>query len=181
MNLSHWPARAQRADDAVYAAVARTDVPELDRAMHWVSSVADYSRPWFGTAALLALLGGAKGRRAAVDGVVSIAVTATIVNAGLKPLGRRRRPSREILLDRHVRMPRSRSFPSGHSAAGFAFASAVAATLPRTAIPMRAAAGVVAYSRVHTGVHYPGDVLAGGLLGILLARLTLRARGRRRV
>jgi membrane-associated phospholipid phosphatase len=181
VNQSHWLARAQRVDDAVYAAVARLDVPVLDSAMRSVSHVADYSRPWFGVAVLLALLGGSKGRRAARDGVVSIAVTATVINAALKPLGRRRRPSREILLDRHVPMPRSRSFPSGHSASGFAFANGVAATLPRTAVPLRAGAGVVAYSRVHTGVHYPGDVLAGCLLGALLARLTLKARERRRV
>jgi undecaprenyl-diphosphatase len=30
----------------------------------------------------------------------------------------------------------------------------------------------VAYSRVHTGVHYPGDVLAGALIGTVLAQVT---------
>jgi membrane-associated phospholipid phosphatase len=36
-----------------------------------------------------------------------------------------------------------------------------------------AAAG--AYSRVHTGVHYPGDVLAGALLGTAIAQATTHA------
>ena len=33
-------------------------------------------------------------------------------------------------------------------------------------------AALVAYSRVHTGVHYPGDVLAGALLGAMIADIT---------
>jgi membrane-associated phospholipid phosphatase len=76
---------------------------------------------------------------------------------------------------RHVRMPSSTSFPSGHSAAAFAFATGVGAVLPRAAIPLRGLAALVAYSRVHTGVHYPGDVVAGALIGTTLAQLTTHA------
>ena len=43
---------------------------------------------------------------------------------------------------------------------------------PAAAVPLRALAGVVAYSRVHVGAHYPADVLAGALLGTALAQLT---------
>ena len=39
-------------------------------------------------------------------------------------------------------------------------------------MPLRALAALVAYSRVHTGVHYPGDVLAGALIGTALAQLS---------
>ena len=180
MNVRHWLAQAQRADAAAYAAVAGTDIPTLDRRMRQLSRAANYSKPWIGGAALLALAGGDKGRRAAIDGLAAITVTAAVVNASIKPLGRRRRPVREAALPRHVRMPLSRSFPSGHTAAGFAFASGVGATLPRVALPLRMLAGLVGYSRVHTGVHYPGDVASGALLGVLLARLTTWAGKRRR-
>ena len=61
--------------------------------------------------------------------------------------------------------PSSRSFPSGHSASGFAFATAAGAELPWLAPPLRLLAAAVAYSRVHTGVHYPGDAVAGSLIG----------------
>jgi membrane-associated phospholipid phosphatase len=180
VNLLHWLAQAQRADAATYAAVARIDIPALDRAMRQLSRTANYSKPWIGGAAVLAVAGGDKGRRAAVDGLAAIAVTAAVANAAIKPLGRRRRPVREGALPRHVRMPRSRSFPSGHTAAGFAFASGVGATLPELALPLRTLAGLVGYSRVHTGVHYPGDVVSGALLGVLLARLTTTWAGKRR-
>ena len=69
-------------------------------------------------------------------------------------------------------MPTSRSFPSGHSAAAFAFATGVADISPAAAIPLRALAAVVAYSRVHTGVHFPGDVIAGALTGVTVGELT---------
>jgi membrane-associated phospholipid phosphatase len=180
VNARHWLAQAQRADAALYAAVARTNVPALDRAMRRVSAAADYSKPWIGAAGLLALVGGRQGRRAATDGLVAIAVTATVVNAAVKPLGRRRRPVREGNLPRHVPMPRSRSFPSGHTAAGFAFTTGVAHTQPRLARPLRLLAGVVGYSRVHTGVHYPGDVVSGAVLGVCLAHLATRALERHR-
>jgi len=73
---------------------------------------------------------------------------------------------------RHIRMPTSRSFPSGHSAAAFAFATGVGHVSPAAGVPLRALAALVAYSRVHTGVHYPGDVVAGALIGSTLGQVT---------
>ena len=62
-------------------------------------------------------------------------------------------------------MPASTSFPSGHAASAFAFAYAVGRHLPELAVPIRLLAGGVAYSRVHIGVHYPGDVVIGSIVG----------------
>jgi len=62
-------------------------------------------------------------------------------------------------------MPTSTSFPSGHAASGFAFASAIGRDHPWLSLALRSLAAAVAYSRVHTGVHYPGDVVAGALIG----------------
>ena len=80
---------------------------------------------------------------------------------------RRRRPERaaDLTQARHVAMPESTSFPSGHAASAFAFAYAVGRNLPGLAVPLRLLAAGVAYSRVHTGVHYPGDVVAGSVVG----------------
>jgi undecaprenyl-diphosphatase len=135
------------------------------------------------SAAVLAAAGGRQGRRAALDGVASVALTSAVVNLVLKPLGARRRPDRElhdVPIARQVAMPRSTSFPSGHAASAFAFAAGVAADLPFAGIPLSAAAAVVAYSRVHTGVHYPADVIAGSVAGGSIAPLSVALIRRRR-
>ena len=177
-----WRRDVERIDVALYAAIARTPTPALDSAMARLSRAADYSRLSFASAALLAAAGGRPGRRAAADGLASLGVTASVVNLALKPLGRRRRPDRaaeQVPVARHVRMPSSTSFPSGHAAAAFAFATGVGHALPPAAIPLRGLAALVAYSRVHTGVHYPVDVIAGALTGTVLAQLTTHALDRR--
>ena len=178
-----WIEDGERLDLAVYSAIARTPTPALDTAMSRLSHAANYSRLSLASAALLAAAGGPTGRRAAVHGLAAVAVTSTVVNAAIKPLARRRRPDRlagEVPVARHVRMPTSRSFPSGHSAAAFAFATGVGHVSPAAAVPLRALAALVAYSRVHTGVHYPGDVIAGALTGTALAQVTTHALDRRR-
>lgn len=173
-----WLQDVERLDVALYAAIAQTPTPALDHAMAPLSRAADYSRLSLAASAVLAAAGGRSGRRAAAHGLASVGVTAGLVNLVAKPLGRRRRPDRaaeRVPGARHVWMPSSASFPSGHSAAAFAFATGVGHDLPRAAVPLRGLAAVVAYARVHTGVHYPGDVVAGALIGTALAHLTTHA------
>jgi undecaprenyl-diphosphatase len=173
-----WLADAVALDAAVYAAVARTPTPTLDRALSRVSTAANHSKLWGACALALAVAGGRPGRAAAADGLASIAVTSAVVNLALKRAGRRRRPDRAGVPGvRHVEMPGSLSFPSGHAASASAFATGVGGRLPVVAAPLHGAAGVVAYSRVHTGVHHPLDVLVGWIVGTLLAQLTTRFAG----
>src|SRR4051794_32694051 len=170
-----WLDDAERVDVAVYAAIAQTPTPNLDRSMSRLSHAANYSRLSIASAAVLAAIGGDTGRRAAAGGLASVAGTSAVVNLLVKPLGRRRRPDRvaqEVPIARHVDMPGSSSFPSGHSAAAFAFATGVGRSMPQAAVPLRTLAALVAYSRVHTGVHYPGDVTIGSLIGSSLAQAT---------
>jgi undecaprenyl-diphosphatase len=162
-----------RLDLAVYAAIAATSTPKLDAAFRRLSRAADHSKLWIATAALLAATGGARGRRSAVNGLGSTAFTSAVVNLVLKPLGGRRRPDRDthkVPVARQVAMPMSTSFPSGHSASAFAFATGVATASPPAGIPLSAVAALVAYSRVHTGVHYPLDAIAGSVSGVARRR-----------
>jgi membrane-associated phospholipid phosphatase len=124
---------------------------------------------------LLAVLGGERGRRAGATGLVSVAATSAVVNLAVKPLARRRRPDRDALdavEEGQLRMPNSRSFPSGHTAAAVAFASGAGSVLPVAGVPLHALSALVGYSRVHTGVHFPGDVLAGAVIGAVVADIT---------
>ena len=169
-----------RLDHAVYDAVAMVDTPRLDVFFRRLSRISDKSVLWFGTAAVLAAVGGPTGRRAALNGAASIGLASLSVNQGFKHLARRRRPDREgsaVPDDRHVPMPLSTSFPSGHSASAFAFAEGVSAAAPVLGVPVRLAAAAVAHSRVHTGVHYPGDVVAGTLIGITAGEVGPRVVG----
>jgi membrane-associated phospholipid phosphatase len=154
-------------DQAVYRAIAATPSPSLDFVLSRLSSAADHSKLWFAFAAALGLKPG-RPRRAALLGVASIGIASATANLVGKGLLRRARPDRaggNVPAGRKVRMPGSTSLPSGHSASAFAFATAVGDELPLAWLPLHALAAAVAYSRVHTGVHYPGDALTGSLMG----------------
>jgi len=165
-------------DRSLYAAVAATPTPLLDEAMGRLSNAADYSRLSITSAAVLWLGGAQSGRRAAAAGLASLLVTSAVANLLVKPFGRRSRPDRaagEAPSARHVRMPASQSFPSGHTACAVAFASGAGRVLPAASVPLHVLAAAVGYSRVHTGVHYPGDVVAGAVIGAVTADITVAA------
>ena len=169
-------------DRAVYQAIAVTSTPELDGHYRRLSKAADHSVLWLGIAAAIAVAGGRTGRRAAAESVIAIGATSATVNLGIKPFARRRRPDRAdpaLFEARVVPMPQSASFPSGHAASAFAFAYSVGRHLPGLAVPVRLLAGGVAYSRVPTGVHYPGDVVIGAILGAGIAAMVGAACDRR--
>lgn len=170
-----------RLDLAVYRAIAATPTPTLDQPLRRLSVIATRSKLWLGMAAVMAVVGGPKGRRAALTGTAALAINSAAVNLAAKVWIRRGRPdpaAAGVPEARRVEMPLSPTFPSGHAASGFAFAETVAETMPGIALPLRLLAAAVAYSRVHTGVHYPGDVIAGSLIGSSIGEaVALVARG----
>ena len=166
--------RLDAADRNAYLAVAELNTPWFDEPLRRASDFANFSKPWLLVAGALAAFGGERGRRAALTGVAAIAGTSFLVNQPMK-LAARRRPRRTQLgvpEARWVSMPSSASFPSGHSASAAAFCVATSAVVPELRWPLRVAAAVVAFSRVYTGVHFPGDVLVGASVGAGLGHLT---------
>jgi membrane-associated phospholipid phosphatase len=170
--------RLHALDLDLFERTAALENPVLDRALPPLSHAADHSKLWMATAALLAVIGGREGRRAAVRGLGGIAIASPVANLAGKLLVRRRRPSIEVvpMARRAWRVPVSASFPSGHSASAAAFTTGVAMDLPDAAVPIGIVGAAVAYSRVYTGVHYPGDVAAGIALGVAAGLLTRRVR-----
>ncbi|MFF3330622.1 phosphatase PAP2 family protein [Streptomyces sp. NPDC002888] len=167
-------------DQTLYAAVTVTETPTLDSALRRLSAAADHSKISFTVAGLLALFPG-RPRRAAALGVAAIGVASATANLVGKRLVRRPRPHRaedSPFPGRHVPMPESASFPSGHTASAVAFAAAVGPAWPAATVPLGLLACAVGYSRVHTGVHYPGDVVAGAVLGTGAAAVVLAATAR---
>src|SRR5437588_11484418 len=105
---------AARLDLAVYAAIAETATPGLDRALSTLSRAANYSRLSIVSAVVLSLTGGRRGRAAAGMGLGSVAATSATLNLAVKPIVRRRRPdrvARGVPRSRYVRMPSSSAFP----------------------------------------------------------------------
>jgi undecaprenyl-diphosphatase len=152
-------------DLAVYDAVAGTPSPTIDAALARISNAANHSRLWVVTAGVVSLFGKEQ-RRSALVALAAVGATSAVGNLAVKPVLSRGRPERTESTRTHkVRMPESHSFPSGHAASAFAFSSALGAEMPALATPLRLMATTVAYSRVHTGVHYPGDVVIGALIG----------------
>lgn len=71
----------------------------------------------------------------------------------------------------------SYSMPSGHTSTAFATATSLSLAYPKWYVvaPSFVWAGAIGYSRMHLGVHYPSDVLAGALVGSGSAYLTYKA------
>ncbi|WP_347876746.1 phosphatase PAP2 family protein, partial [Actinomadura sp. 7K534] len=164
--------RLGRVDRWAFDGVAAAHLPGLEYVLPRLSRFADHGVLWFTSASVMGLSGGARLRRAALRGSLGIAVASPAVNLLGKQAFRRRRPVVDLVPPIRIRwkLPTSHAFPSGHSASAAAFATGVAMEAPRSvAVPVAATAAAVAFSRVYTGAHYPGDVLAGVGIGMLAA------------
>lgn len=164
-----------RSDRAISGAIARLPVTDTDAGLRKLTATANHGGLWFAVAAVLAARQGVT-RRAALRGIISVGGASFLANVVLKTMLPRRRPAAELLPEqrRLVRRPTSSSFPSGHAASAAAFATAVAMESPRSALVVGPLAATVAYSRVHTGVHWSSDVLAGAAVGSGVAMATRR-------
>lgn len=160
--------RLDALDLHLFRRAAKRESPTLDRLLPPLTTSADHGLLWFAIAGALAVSGQ---RRAAVRGLASLGLASAVANVPAKLAARRTRPHlHPVPLPRQLlRQPSSSSFPSGHSASAAAFATGVAMEAPLLAGPVGVLAAGVAYGRVHTGVHYPGDVVAGIALGAACA------------
>ena len=159
--------RVGDADRRAFEWVARRQSKVLDYVMPRLTHMGDNGSLWAWAAVALALLGGQRGRRAARAGLMSLAVVSPIVNGPIKWIVRRPRPVIDVVPEaRRIRTtPRTTSFPSGHSASAWCFSMAASLEAPILAPVLVPMAAAVAYSRVYTGAHYPGDALAGSIVG----------------
>lgn len=138
----------------------------LDFVMPLVSKLGNGGMIWIAFALLLLIF--PKSRRTGAAMFVSLGLEVVCCNLILKPLVGRIRPFEinkavELLVPR----PTDFSFPSGHTGASFAAAGALFFRGDRMWIPSCILAALIAFSRLYLYVHYPSDVLAGALLGIM--------------
>jgi undecaprenyl-diphosphatase len=160
-------------DARLHAFIGRLPMTPADRWLRRLSTFANHGRLWLVIGVLLGLRKG-RTRRGAVRGLGSMAVSSALVNVVLKRIFGRVRPDLENLQShrRLRREPGSLSFPSGHSASAAALVTGVAMESPLAGAALAPVALGVGYSRVHVGVHYPGDVVAGMAVGGAIAVAT---------
>jgi membrane-associated phospholipid phosphatase len=146
------------------------EIPDsVGRPANAISSAATGGKLWFGAASGLALLG-RRGRRAAVSALAGYGIASAAANGPAKWVAGRSRPRGVLLasLPRLGRRPSTSSFPSSHTAAAIAFATAASIELPAAAPAVFVPAAAIALARMRAVRHYPSDVLAGAALGVVL-------------
>jgi len=105
--------------------------------------------------------------------MLTVMVVAAIISLTLKTLIIRERPFKIYPDIEKLSEAGSSSFPSGHTLEAFAIAVALSILIPKRKIiiPVFTWAVLVAYSRMALGVHYPGDVIGGMIIGSLIGWL----------
>ena len=153
--------------------------PFWDAPMRVVSFLGDAGLVWVVLALLLLIIPATRKQGKSV--AVALSLSLLVCNIILKPWIGRERPFDEgvLLL---ITMPKDFSFPSGHTQASFAAATALLAS-PAKGSGIRVStqrvmgtcalilAAAIGFSRLYLHVHYPTDVLAGLVIGVLLGFL----------
>ncbi len=148
--------------------------------------ITDLNKHWWGLTlfgliwCLLFFAGGKKGKTVALLLLVVIAVTDQLNSNLLKNIVDRPRPCREIdgkTIVENVRLlvgcGGGHSFPSSHAANNFAAACLLSFYFRRWKRGFYLFAGMVAFSRISVGVHYPSDILGGAVVGFICASVII--------
>lgn len=132
----------------------------------YVTRLGDYGLLWILLTILFFIL--PSKRHIGIMTTLSLLCSSLMVNIVLKPLVHRARPFTLYPVELFIPTPIDYSFPSGHTAAAFAFATAFALSSEDAfaKFTLFAFATTIALSRMYLFVHYPTDVLAGILIGV---------------
>ena len=137
---------------------------------------------WAAICGLLFIFGGEKGKKVAILGLAALFVSNVAVYL-LKFIIAEPRPFLTLPnVDLLVSESEYYSFPSGHTASSFAAAVVIGLKYKLNfrgknydlIYPLLIFAGVIGFSRIYIGVHYPLDVAFGALVGIIAALLVLK-------
>ncbi len=142
--------------------------PVFDALMPALSFLGNWGLIWLLAAA--AFLCTKKYRRTGFVLLGTLLICTLAGNSVIKPLVGRLRPCQaDLAAPLLIARPEDFSFPSGHAASSFGAAACILRADRRLGAAALALAALIAFSRLYLYVHYPSDVLAGALLGVLAA------------
>ncbi|MEO7909044.1 MAG: phosphatase PAP2 family protein [Roseiflexaceae bacterium] len=161
----------QSVDARVYLAINHLPhTPLTNTLMYFVTTIMNGGFGWIVGLTLAALIDRKRGRQALLQIIPPLWIATMTVEFPIKFYFRRKRPFVDVIQAIAVgKKPGTFSFPSGHSAAAFAGAWLLRRHYPRLTPLWYAIAGLVGFSRIYLGAHYPGDVLSGALAGTAIA------------
>ncbi|MDP4178698.1 MAG: phosphatase PAP2 family protein [Bacillota bacterium] len=144
----------------------------IDKLMIFFTSLGNAGTVWIVSA--LALLINKRTRKAGYTVVIALLLGYIFGDCILKNIVHRLRPCTYILQSQLlISKPAGYSFPSGHSGSSFAAAGVISKYFKKTSIGVYIVAFLIAFSRLYLYVHYPTDVLAGIVLGIICSRVAI--------
>lgn len=142
--------------------------PVLDKIMIVLSTIGDAGLLWIGVAILLICM--KKYRKCGLQVAVAMLLTFIVGNLILKNMIHRDRPCWiDPSITLLVKSPSDFSFPSGHSMNGFTASVSILLCDKKLGIAAVILAAAIAFSRLYNFVHFPTDVIAGIVIGIVSA------------
>ncbi|BCN31297.1 phosphatase PAP2 family protein [Anaeromicropila herbilytica] len=140
---------------------------KLNYLMKFITMLGDYGGVWLLISGGLLL--SRKTRKVAILSFISLILCYLVNNIIIKNVVHRKRPFNQYEdIEELVKKPKDYSFPSGHTCGSFAAAGIyirfLHGKIARFSILL---ASIIGYSRIYVGVHYPSDVVIGGMIGIL--------------
>ena len=163
-------------DARIYLAVNEAPHPPWIDSLAWALAIVTTGGWIWVVGVLIAYLVRIPDSWRAVKRLLPSVVGATwLIEYPIKAFFRRRRPFSAIVEALVIgKKPGSWSFPSGHTGSSFASAWVLSRIWPRQAPIFFGLASVVGFSRIYLGAHYPGDVVSGAALGMLLSEAIRR-------